>query len=136
VFSNASFYLLALLIVVVAGFWKSYFFVPPRDVLPSLRAHSILMLLWLGILIVQPWLIRTRRYGLHRAIGKASYAFFPLLLIAGTYVVFQDLGRNYEDPLSAKALGNFFSGFVFMAILRIHSAELREIPYDDSRHTR
>jgi len=75
------------------------------------------MLLWLGVLIVQPWLIRTRRNALHRAIGKASYALFPILLVSATYIVFQDLGRNYEDPMSAGALGNFYSGFVFIAIL-------------------
>jgi uncharacterized membrane protein YozB (DUF420 family) len=118
-FKNAPWYMIALLVVVIAGFWKSYFAVPPGEVLPSLHAHGIPMLLWLGMLIVQPWLIRSGRKSWHRAIGKTSYILFPIVAVTATYIVFQDLGRNYEDPFSADALGAFFSGFAHVAILAI-----------------
>jgi len=58
-FRNASFYLIALLGLIIAGFWPSYFSVPPADLRLSLHVHGISMLLWLSLLIAQPWLIRT-----------------------------------------------------------------------------
>ncbi len=60
---NAHWYLIALLAIIVAGFWPNYFSQPPGEVLASLHAHGIPMLLWLVTLIVQSWLIRTGRNG-------------------------------------------------------------------------
>ncbi len=114
---SAPWYLTALLLIVVAGFWKSYFAIPPEDTLATLHAHAIPLLLWLGMLIVQPWLIHSGNRKWHRVIGKASFALFPIVAVTTTYIVFQDLGRNYDDPLGEIALGNFFSGFVHVAIL-------------------
>ncbi len=116
-FRTASFYFLGLLVLLVAGFWQTYFSLPPGDVLLSLHWHGIPMVLWALFLIVQPWLIRSGRVKWHRALGKASYALFPILVLAVTYVVIQDLGRNHPDPMSPGALGAYFIGYAHTGIM-------------------
>ena len=116
-FRNASFYLIALLGLIIAGFWPSYFSVPPADLRLSLHVHGISMLLWLSLLIAQPWLIRTRRNDLHRSLGKVSFVLLPILAITGTVIVFEDYARNYAEPFSADALGVFFVGFWLVAMM-------------------
>ena len=118
-FRYASFYLMGLLFLLVAGFWQTYFSIAPGDVLPSLHAHGIPMVLWALFLIVQPWLIRTGRTNWHRTIGKLSYALFPILIVSVIYVVIQDLGRNHPDPMSAGALGAYFIGYIHAGIMAL-----------------
>ncbi len=43
----------------------------------------------------------------------------PVVVVTGTYVVFQDLGRNHPDPAAASALGAFFPGILFIAIMLV-----------------
>jgi hypothetical protein len=38
------------------------------------------MLLWMAILIVQPWLISRNKFMIHRAIGKATLVLAPILM--------------------------------------------------------
>ncbi len=116
-FRNASFYLLAVLAIVIAGFWPTYFSVPAADTRLSLHVHGISMLLWIGLLIAQPWLIRSQRRSLHRTVGKLSLIVIPVLAISGTVIVFEDYAYNYEEPFGADALGIFFVGFWSIAIL-------------------
>lgn len=116
-FRNASFYLLALFIVIVAGFWPSYFSVPFGETRLSLHIHGISMMLWLSLLVVQPWLIRTGRNQLHRLLGKSSLLVMPVLLATGFVVSLEDYSNNYADPFSADALGILFLDFGFLVPL-------------------
>jgi hypothetical protein len=91
--------------------------VPFGSTRQSLHFHGISMLLWLTLLIVQPWLIRTGKKRLHRLFGRASLLLIPVLVVSGTVIVFEDFSHNYPDPYEADALGVLFVGFGFLVPL-------------------
>ncbi len=70
-----------LLAVAVFGFWKPYFSqLGAAQGMAHLHAAS--MLAWIGMLVAQPLLIRSRQLAWHRRIGKASYAVVPLIVVS------------------------------------------------------
>lgn len=74
-------WILLLLCVAVLGFWKPYF--SRLDAAQGMaHLHAISMLAWIGMLVAQPLLIRTRRLAWHRRLGKASYAVVPLVVVS------------------------------------------------------
>jgi hypothetical protein len=74
-------WVLLLLCVAVLGFWKSYF--SRLDAAQGMaHLHAMSMLAWIGMLVAQPLLIRTRRLAWHRLLGKASYAVVPLVVVS------------------------------------------------------
>lgn len=44
--------------------------------------HATLAMIWIIMLIIQPTLIKNRRYKIHRIIGRISYIIFPLLILS------------------------------------------------------
>lgn len=72
-------WILVLLGVAVAGFWKPYF--SRLDAAQGMaHVHALAMLAWFGMLVAQPLLIRSRRLAWHRRVGKASYVVVPLIV--------------------------------------------------------
>lgn len=71
---------IALLVIAFLAFWPSYFGAGILSASGYIHFHAITATLWMALLIVQPWLIRSYRYSAHKVIGKASYAFFPIVL--------------------------------------------------------
>lgn len=70
-----------LLGVAVLGFWKPYFSrLGAAQGMAHLHAAS--MLAWIGMLVAQPLLIRSRQWVWHRRIGKASYVVVPLIVVS------------------------------------------------------
>lgn len=74
-----------LVALVGVGFWKTYFSrLGLADAVTHL--HAGLMLAWMAMLLLQPWLIRTRRTALHRQIGQLSYAVMPGVLLTALWL--------------------------------------------------
>lgn len=46
------------------------------------HTHGVLMVSWMVMLVIQPFLILKRKYHLHRLIGKISYIIAPLMVIS------------------------------------------------------
>jgi len=81
-FQNSGFYFIVLLFLAVIGFWQSYFSKLFDDIDSYIHFHAITMLLWVGMLITQAFLIRFKKRSLHRFIGKLSYGLVPVLTIS------------------------------------------------------
>ena len=83
-YRNVSYLFVALLLVVLAGFWKTYFGLFPAvgHWAGVIHFHAIMLLLWFGMLIAQPLLIRAKRFSLHRTLGRISYGLVPLVLVS------------------------------------------------------
>lgn len=84
-FINSGYYFVALFVLVIAGFWPSYFakfFDGTADFTFYLHFHAALAMLWVFMLIAQPILIRQKKFTLHRKIGKLSYVLVPLIFIS------------------------------------------------------
>lgn len=90
---SAVFWFIGLLAIVVAGFWKTYFAVLFQGLDKTHHFHGIVMLLWVLLLINQAWLVRSRRFDIHRITGKISYALAPLVVISGIVVTLFNPGR-------------------------------------------
>ncbi len=88
-YRNISYLFIAILGIIFLGFFKTYFGLFPRfEGLPTLlHFHAVVVLLWMAMLIVQPFLIRYKKYKLHRMVGKASYFLVPLLVFIIILVV-------------------------------------------------
>ncbi|HET7130824.1 MAG TPA: hypothetical protein VFJ95_01195 [Gammaproteobacteria bacterium] len=100
-------FLLVFLVFVVLAFWPSYFARLFEQ--PNLRfhAHGIALTLWCVLLVVQPQLLRTGRRGLHRALGKASYALAPALVLITLSFVHYRVGAGIP-PGAPLALGDLY----------------------------
>ena len=80
------------------------------------HTHGAIMVSWMVMLVLQPYLIHKRKYSVHRLIGKISYITAPLMLISMFLVTrlnylttvgkldFKDVAHiqalNFIEPLS------------------------------------
>ena len=79
------YFLLLLIPLTFAGFYKTYFEPFPnfgKNIDVYIHIHAVIASLWIAILIVQPFLIVNKKIALHRSVGKLSYVVFPLLIIS------------------------------------------------------
>lgn len=84
-FQNTGFYYLGFLVLTFIGFWPSYFskfFDGTADFNQYFHFHAITATLWVAMLIIQPILIRSKKYELHKVVGKFSYLLVPILFIS------------------------------------------------------
>jgi len=114
-YRNAFYWMIALLAMLLIGFWPSYFSRLAEPMHVTLHLHSIAMLAWVLLLIAQSWLIRNRKLSQHRVLGKASFLIAPLVVITGIWVNFHFQGR-VEEPLATRVQAIFWVGF-FLPLL-------------------
>lgn len=75
------------LLVILTGFWASYF-APIGSAMPlAFHVHAITAMSWLFLLIVQSIVIHRRMNAVHRMVGWASFVFFPLLILGLAMIV-------------------------------------------------
>lgn len=74
-------WIVLLLALAVFGFWKPYFS-QLGAAQGMAHLHAAAMLAWIGMLVAQPLLIRSRRLAWHRRIGRASYVVVPLIVVS------------------------------------------------------
>jgi hypothetical protein len=83
-YKNIGLFFIAILVIVFLGFFKTYFGLFPsfNKVTTIQHIHGLLFVLWFLMLIVQPVLIKKRKYKWHRVIGKVSYFLVPMIVIS------------------------------------------------------
>ncbi len=110
-YRNAFYWFCALLGLSVLGFWRSYLSNPGGDSLHiTHHVHGIAMLLWVGMLIVQSWLIRTRRNPMHRTLGRVSFGLAPVVFVSAVWVNLHFM-EGREGPFAADLISVFWYGF-------------------------
>jgi hypothetical protein len=97
-----------ILLIVIIGFYKSYFSGFPS--FPNIKmihhVHGGFFLLWMALLFIQPILIARVKIGLHRKLGKLSYILVPLILLSAHFVA-----RNqYLNELQAGTVHSAVAG--------------------------
>ncbi|GAB2558518.1 hypothetical protein [Spirosoma aerophilum] len=95
-YRHISFQFIALLLISMAGFWKTYLIRFPAfyGFVTAHHLHGLLMLLWVVLLIAQPLLIRAKNIELHRILGKASYVLMPLMVLSMLMVTWVQYQRG------------------------------------------
>jgi hypothetical protein len=124
-YKHVVYFFVAILIVALAGFYKTYFGLFPafEGVNNVQHFHGTMMLLWLAMLIGQPTLIKYKRLDLHRQLGKVSYVLVPLMLtsmfLIGRMGYMRDAGNLPEQEnigLLALTIPDLF-GFTILYVL-------------------
>ncbi|HTJ51575.1 MAG TPA: hypothetical protein VL443_19080 [Cyclobacteriaceae bacterium] len=98
-YANLGYWFLSLVILVLVGFYPTYFsiFFTP---MPSItHIHFALMTVWITMLIIQPFLIKYKKLAAHRMIGKVSYVLVPFVMIF-TYLMMRHGYLNYVNRVS------------------------------------
>ncbi len=114
-FQNSGYVFLALLAACVAAFWPRYLSRAPGTIDAYTHVHALAMLAWVLLLVVQPFLIKYRQRGAHRAIGALSYVVAPAVVVSSVLLahlrfrsmsplVFLAEAHSLYLPLSAAVL--------------------------------
>jgi hypothetical protein len=91
-YRHAHYFVGFVLLVIMAGFWASYFAVTGPIPL-AFHVHAISSMTWLALLIVQHVTIQRRANGFHRQMGRASFALFPFLILGFMMIINISAGR-------------------------------------------
>lgn len=83
-YKNLGYLLILLIPFTFLGFYKTYFnqFPTFKETSAFIHIHAAIASIWILMLIVQPLLIRRKKYKLHKTIGGISYVVFPLLILS------------------------------------------------------
>jgi hypothetical protein len=110
-YPRATYYMLALIGVILIGFWPSYFAAAPTAPW-QFHAHGIAATLWVTMVTVQAWTAHDKkRLMLHRAVGKTSLFLFPFLT-AGLAAIIDRQALDYvaRDPSNLAYGPGFLTG--------------------------
>ena len=80
-FGRAGYFFLALFGGALLAFWPHYLSRLPRGGDWYTHAHALVAVTWCLLLIAQPFLIRARRYDLHRRLGMLSRVVAPVFVV-------------------------------------------------------
>lgn len=105
VYHNLGYWFMSLIVLVFAGFYTSYFAVFFQPNAPIIHIHFTLMVLWIAMLIAQPFLIKYKKRAIHRMLGKISYVLVPLVLISGFLMIRHSYYHKIDDLHKATAQG-------------------------------
>ena len=95
-YPRAPYYMLAVIAVIVIGFWPSYFAVVGSSKW-QFHAHGMAATLWVLMVTVQSWTAQRKiQLPLHRAVGQASLFLFPFL-IAGLAAIIDRQSRDFLE---------------------------------------
>ncbi len=136
-YRNLAFLLLALPLLLIAGFWIPYFSEIPKfdpSVTTAVHIHAILLFTWVALLIIQPLAIRSHALPLHRKLGKGSYVLVPLVtafaiaMLLKEYHEHLDAGMSIAASVAAEYLSTLqlalFAAFYVVAMERIHHRDV------------
>lgn len=102
-YRNIGFIFLLFIPLTFLGFYKTYFVLSPEfvgSVDGYTHIHAFTASLWITLLIVQPLLIRSKNFSLHRTFGKISYLVFFALILSFIPQMIKEYGKGLF-PLNA-----------------------------------
>lgn len=92
----------------LAGFWLTYFTTLSEQENYRMHLHGITLIAWCILLVLQPYLIRTKNYQLHRQVGKLSYVVVGLITLTTLDIYMYRLrgldALSTQDYLSASSV--------------------------------
>lgn len=117
-YRHSFYWFIGLLVILVAGFWESYFSKLPDAGHVTHHAHGIVMLAWVLLLISQSWLIRNRRNATHRLLGKTSFVLAPAVVVTALMVNFHFIAK-VEDPVIPEVQSIYWFGYFNAAMFAL-----------------
>ena len=126
---------IVVLLICLLGFYPTYISKFPefKDFTSAHHFHGLMALLWILMLIVQPFLIRAKKHQLHRQIGKFSYILMPLLIISLFLVSKAGYERSIKMMPETAALAGLTNGipdmFSFAILYVLAMVHRKNTPY-------
>lgn len=82
--TNISYFFIGILLCALIGFHQTYtvHFPEFKGFQTVQHFHGAMLMSWFGLLIVQPFLIRYKKYEWHRNLGKLGYVLAPLVCLS------------------------------------------------------
>lgn len=117
-YRNIGFIFLLFIPLTFLGFYKTYFVLLLEfegTVDSYTHIHAFIASLWITLLIVQPLLIRSKKFRMHRTIGKISYVVFIALILSFIPQMIKEYGKGLF-PLNASFDIALLMLFYFLAI--------------------
>jgi hypothetical protein len=102
-YRNIGFLFLLFIPLTFLGFYKTYFVLSSEfagTVDGYTHIHALTASLWITLIIVQPLLIRSKNFSLHRTLGKVSYLVFFALILSFIPQMIKEYGKGLF-PLNA-----------------------------------
>ena len=93
-YQRSAFWLILFFAFAVFGFWKSYYSPLEKDLSFYQHFHGISMTVWCLMLIGQAFLIRYKKFSVHRMVGRGSFVVFPILIISTFLLIHSSLGSS------------------------------------------
>ena len=112
-YRHAPYYVLAVIAVIIAGFWPSYFS-KGTDVPWQFHAHGVAASIWVLMVLAQSITVHKSQLPLHRAVGKSSLILFPFL-IGGLMAIIDVTGKGFvsgDQPVRVMFGAQFLVGLV------------------------
>ena len=128
-YRHASYYVLFCIVVILAGFWQSYFSVW-GEVPWQFHAHGVAATAWVLMVLAQSWTPHHGQMTLHRAVGKSSLLLFPFL-IGGLFGIIDVTAKGFVagDSLSRVEFGGQFLIGLALAVAAYVTLYYRALRY-------
>ena len=128
-YRTAPYYMLAVIAVIAAGFWPSYFAIW-SNVPWQFHAHGVAASIWVLMVLFQSWAVHKEQLPLHRAVGTSSLILFPFL-IGGLTAIIDLTGKTIiagPDPVRTMFGSSFVVGLA-LAIAAYVTLYYRALKY-------
>jgi hypothetical protein len=103
-FDKVGYYAMGLIVLAFIGFWPTYFskfFDGTANFNFYFHFHFAMASTWIALLILQPILIRNKKFSIHRRIGKLSFIILPLFFVSVVLLKHSNLGGQVKEGLGA-----------------------------------
>ena len=103
-FDKMGYYAIGLIILAFLGFWPTYFskfFDGTANFNSYFHFHFAMASMWIALLILQPFLIKKKKFSIHRKIGKLSFIILPLFFVSVILLKHSNLGGQATEGLGA-----------------------------------
>jgi hypothetical protein len=121
-YNKSHLYFIGFFAFVLIAFWLTYFTKFFEQANFRMHLHGITLIIWCLMLIIQPYLIRTKQNTLHRQVGKFSYILVPVLLFTTTdLLIYRLKGQNEIDYFFVALVMNALVAFIILYGLAIYN---------------
>lgn len=103
-FDKAGYFAIGLIALAFLGFWPTYFskfFDGTANFDNYFHFHFAMASLWIALLILQPILIRKKKFSIHKQTGKLSFIILPLFFVSVILLKHHNIGGIVKEGLGA-----------------------------------
>jgi hypothetical protein len=119
-YKNVGYFFLILFAIVIIGFFKTYFGLFPHfndRTTILVHFHATVLTLWVILLIIQPLLIRYKKFAIHRLLGKFTYILVPLIICSFIGMINKQYNEEMIQKIPRSEIIEDISGSVAILLL-------------------